>query len=138
MFLRKLLSTARSPIRFCHNDLLFGNIVLSPKKDSVHFIDFEYCGFNHVCYEIANHFCEYAGMADYDINKNLSPEFKRDWVETYLHAFKLLSNDLTPISSTEIDEWLEEIHHFTLVSFLSGCVCVLVAFFPPCDLVIGL
>lgn len=31
------------------------------KKESVHFIDFEYCGFNHAAFDIGNHFCEFAG-----------------------------------------------------------------------------
>ena len=84
--------------------------------ESIDFIDFEYCGFNRVCYDIANHFCEYAGMTDYDNTKYPSLELQRDWVETYLTTFKRLSNDLSPTNSTEIDAWLEEIQHFTLVS----------------------
>lgn len=32
LFLRKFLANAKSPVKFCHNDLLFGNIVISPDK----------------------------------------------------------------------------------------------------------
>lgn len=35
LFLRKLLANAKSPVRFCHNDLLFGNIVISPDNSIV-------------------------------------------------------------------------------------------------------
>ncbi|CDS36501.1 ethanolamine kinase 2 [Echinococcus multilocularis] len=122
LFLRKLLSTAKSPVRFCHNDLLFGNIILSTDKGSVHFIDFEYCGYNHVCYDIANHFCEYTGMANHDFSRYPSRILQAEWVRTYLRAFKKHSNctstELPPIDVDEIDAWLDEIQNFTLASHL--------------------
>ncbi len=46
-------------ICFCHNDLTFGNIL---QNDDIHFIDFEYAGYNYRHYEIANLFCEYMGL----------------------------------------------------------------------------
>ncbi|KAL5105674.1 Ethanolamine kinase 1 [Taenia crassiceps] len=122
LYLRKLLSTAKSPVRFCHNDLLFGNIVLSPEKEAIHFIDFEYCGYNHVCYEIANHFCEYTGMADHDFSRYPSRELQVEWIRAYLRAFKYYSNgesvDPPSVEADEIDEWLDEIQNFTLASHL--------------------
>jgi thiamine kinase-like enzyme len=30
--------------------------------ERVHFIDFEYVAYNYQAFDIANHFCEYAGM----------------------------------------------------------------------------
>uniref|UniRef100_A0A5K3F447 ethanolamine kinase n=1 Tax=Mesocestoides corti TaxID=53468 RepID=A0A5K3F447_MESCO len=128
-FLRKLLSNAKSPVAFCHNDLLFGNIVFSPNEDSVHFIDFEYCGYNHVCYDIANHFCEYAGMSNPDYSKIPSNEMQREWVRVYLSAYQRLCTKHTTktseshankvcINAAEVDKWLEEIRHFTLASHL--------------------
>ena len=30
--------------------------------DSVHLVDYEYAGPNFIVFDIANHFCEYAGM----------------------------------------------------------------------------
>ncbi|VDN98737.1 unnamed protein product [Rodentolepis nana] len=116
LFLRKLLANAKSPVRFCHNDLLFGNIVMSPNNDDVHFIDFEYCGHNNVCYEIANHFCEYCGMVDHDPSKYPSREIQRDWVRAYLQAFKTRSGDSGSVCSEEVEEWLDEIGNFTMVS----------------------
>ncbi|CAH8818974.1 unnamed protein product, partial [Schistosoma curassoni] len=60
-YLEKLLKNPISPVVLCHNDLLAGNIVMPPDEKSVHFIDFEYCGFNHAAFDIGNHFCEFAG-----------------------------------------------------------------------------
>ncbi|VDL35077.1 unnamed protein product [Hymenolepis diminuta] len=115
LFLRKLLANAKSPVRFCHNDLLFGNIVISPDNNKIHFIDFEYCGHNNVCYDIANHFCEYCEMVNHDPSKHPSREMQRDWVRTYLQAFKARSGESGDVSSEELEEWLDEIGNFTLV-----------------------
>lgn len=38
LYLRKLLATAKSPLRFCHNDLLFGNIIISTNKSIEFFL----------------------------------------------------------------------------------------------------
>lgn len=58
---------------FAHNDLLSGNILRVPLGLSetttsmatyrLQLIDYEYAGFNFAGYDIANHFCEYAGFA---------------------------------------------------------------------------
>jgi len=55
------LEELNSPIGFCHNDLLLANILYDQEKHSIHFIDFEYAGLNYLAYDIANHFCEFAG-----------------------------------------------------------------------------
>ncbi|CAH6421110.1 Choline/ethanolamine kinase [uncultured virus] len=57
--LPKLLSkleTINSQIKFCHNDLTLGNILLNEK--SITLIDFEYAGYNFFEYDIANMLCE--------------------------------------------------------------------------------
>lgn len=83
--------------------------------DEIHFIDFEYCGHNNVCYDIANHFCEYSGMVDYDPTKYPSREMQREWVRAYLQAFKKSSGNSTDLNPSELEEWLDEIQNFTLV-----------------------
>jgi ethanolamine kinase len=50
-----------SPIVFCHNDLLLGNVVYNEAKNSVTFIDYEYAAYNHQAFDIGNHFNEFAG-----------------------------------------------------------------------------
>eukprot|EP01129_Flabellula_baltica_P001682 TRINITY_DN11620_c0_g1_i1.p1 TRINITY_DN11620_c0_g1~~TRINITY_DN11620_c0_g1_i1.p1 ORF type:complete len:361 (+),score=69.48 TRINITY_DN11620_c0_g1_i1:42-1085(+) len=53
------LAQEDSPIVFCHNDLLAGNILID--EDEVHFIDFEYGSYNNRSWDIANHFIELCG-----------------------------------------------------------------------------
>lgn len=51
----------KSPVTLCHNDLLLGNIIWHQGSSSVHFIDFEYAAANYQPFDVANHFCEFAG-----------------------------------------------------------------------------
>ena len=68
-----------SQVVFSHHDLLGGNILCHPddavaanpatcSADEVLFIDFEYGGFDFRGFDLANHFCEYAGY-DFDVEK---------------------------------------------------------------------
>lgn len=59
--LEKQLKQLESPIVFCHNDLLLGNIVHNEAKKSITFIDYEYAAYNHQAFDIGNHFNEFAG-----------------------------------------------------------------------------
>lgn len=60
-WLEEKLTKLNNPIVFCHNDLLLGNILHEKNSHSIEFIDFEYAGPNYQAYDIANHFCEFAG-----------------------------------------------------------------------------
>ena len=53
-------------IGYCHNDLQCGNMLLVTLQDktTVRLIDYEYATVGDICFDIANHFCEYA--ADYE------------------------------------------------------------------------
>ncbi|EQC31309.1 hypothetical protein SDRG_10912 [Saprolegnia diclina VS20] len=57
--LETMLAAVPSPIVFCHNDLQYGNIMLSSKTDDVVFIDFEYSHYNPRGYDLGNHFSEW-------------------------------------------------------------------------------
>lgn len=62
--LRQSLADSRtpSPVVFCHNDLLCGNIMLSLHDGkSVSIVDFEYSSFNYRGFDIGNFFCEAMG-----------------------------------------------------------------------------
>jgi ethanolamine kinase len=59
--LEKQLKLLDSPLVFCHNDLLLGNIVHNEAKKSIAFIDYEYAAYNHQAFDIGNHFNEFAG-----------------------------------------------------------------------------
>lgn len=60
--LYKHLVTLNSPIVFCHNDLLLGNVVYEKSTDRITFIDYEYAGQNFQAFDIGNHFTEFAGV----------------------------------------------------------------------------
>ncbi|OQR88381.1 choline/ethanolamine kinase, partial [Thraustotheca clavata] len=90
--LTNLLRTVPSPIVFCHNDLQYGNIMLSSKTNDVVFIDFEYSHYNPRGYDLGNHFSEWC--YDYhgetpefgDFTKYPSVEEQRAFCRAYLSA----------------------------------------------------
>jgi len=59
--LKTELSSAGSPIVFCHNDLLLANVIYNAEKNTVTFIDYEYSNYNYQAFDIGNHFAEFAG-----------------------------------------------------------------------------
>ncbi len=81
--LRAAAAALESPAVFCHNDLLSGNIILSPAEDAVTFIDFEYGAPNYGAFDIGNHFCEYAGFAC-DYSQYPSEADQRRWLGYYV------------------------------------------------------
>lgn len=72
-----------APVVFCHNDLLAANIIYNPDSKDVTFIDYEYGSFNFRSFDLANHFCEFAGF-DCDYSLYPSEEFQRAWIREYL------------------------------------------------------
>lgn len=60
-FLKEKLSQLDSPVVFCHNDLLLGNVIYSGEENRATFIDYEYSGLNYQAYDIGNHFAEFVG-----------------------------------------------------------------------------
>lgn len=66
------LEKTKSPILFCHNDLLPGNVIYTQERNSVTFIDYEYAEPNFQAFDIGNHFAEFPGIgsnADIDYTK---------------------------------------------------------------------
>lgn len=106
-YLEILLTEAKSPVVFCHNDLLLKNIIYHKDHQSsggddhhagdrmgVTFIDFEYADFNFQAFDISNHFCEFAGVDDYDPSKYPDVEFQLKWLRNYLKNWKKSSSSL--------------------------------------------
>ena len=80
---------------FSHNDLLSGNILYLPNENRCQFIDFEYGAYNYAAFDIADHFCEYAGF-EFDLqrwypNEELQKHFWRAYLEA--EKFKLEPNE---------------------------------------------
>lgn len=60
--LYEILEKTKSPILFCHNDLLPGNVIYTEDNNSVTFIDYEYAEPNFQAFDIGNHFAEFPGI----------------------------------------------------------------------------
>ena len=59
-------------------------LLLTINVDSVHFIDFEYGGYNYRGYDIANHFCEFVGFTcDWNL-RFPTKEKQLEWLSYYL------------------------------------------------------
>ena len=77
---------ARAALRVvvAHNDLLAGNVLTDGRE--VRFIDYEYGAPSYAAFDLANHFCEYAGF-DSDFAAGFpSREVREDVVATYLDS----------------------------------------------------
>ncbi|VDO94020.1 unnamed protein product [Soboliphyme baturini] len=61
-FCSQLCLRLKSEIVFCHNDLNMYNMIYNGQENAVHLIDVEFAGLNYQAFDIANHFCEFAGI----------------------------------------------------------------------------
>ena len=108
-FLEIRAKSLNCPIVFCHNDLLAANIIFNPELDDVTFIDYEYGSFNYRSFDIANHFCEFAGFdCDYSLYPNET--FRRQWIREYL------INSDEDFSDQSVSRVFEEVDVFSLVA----------------------
>merc|ERR1711966_118186 len=78
------------PAAFCNNDLLGGNILRHQATGQIQLIDFEYGGCNFRGFEIANHWNEWAGGTQAEMNGRCeynrfpSPQQQRTFCRHYL------------------------------------------------------
>ena len=118
---------ARAAVRpvLAHNDLLSGNILVHAASGEVRFIDYEYgdCGF--AAFDVANHFCEYAGF-DSDFAAGFPTEdVRRDFIGHYLGP--------SP-SRTDVADFERLVRFFVLVDHLWwGSWAVVQARYSPID-----
>lgn len=101
-FLREALEAVDSPIVFAHNDLIGKNIIydeatgasssintltiMTEISDEIHFIDYEYGAYNFRAFDLANHFCEFAGF-ELDYSKYPPKEMQYKYFRTYFSTF---------------------------------------------------
>ena len=109
------LGDCASPVVFCHNDLIFTNIILMPGGDEVRFIDYEYGMDNYQAFDIAEHFSEFVGVGgvlDYD---KYYPDkvFQTAWIKHYL----TMHNGKEP-SDEDIEATYDLVCKFSLCSHL--------------------
>jgi len=111
LWMKTKLEELNSPIGFCHNDLLLANILYDQEKHSIHFIDFEYAGPNYLAYDIANHFCEFAGVDNVDHTLYPDESFRRKWISIYLETYTDAAVD-----NEELEQLLEHVEMFSIAS----------------------
>lgn len=74
------LQKGASPVVFCHNDLLCGNIMVGKEDSEVSFVDFEYAAFNYRGFDIGNFFCEaMGGTIDGNVREETYPSREQRW-----------------------------------------------------------
>nr|XP_039269016.1 ethanolamine kinase 2-like [Styela clava] len=111
--LREHLFELKSPIVYCHNDLLVNNIVFNNLKNSLHFIDFEYTGKNFQAFDIANHFCEFAGVDNMDYSFYPDRHLQLDWIRTYL---KHWNNSDIEVTDEDVEKLYVQVNKFALAA----------------------
>lgn len=84
----ELLKQYECELAFCHNDLQPLNIIYDDSSDTIHFIDYEYCGYNYRCFDIGNHFSEYTGYESMSYALYPSIEVQRRFIKAYLKELK--------------------------------------------------
>ncbi|GBC01839.1 hypothetical protein RclHR1_04350015 [Rhizophagus clarus] len=111
IILEQELVKVNSPVTFCHNDLLYGNIIYDESEEKVSFIDYEYACYSYRGFDIGNHFCEFAGF-DCDYNLYPSKKFQRQWLRHYLNKL----NPAHDATEEEISTLYREVNKFALAS----------------------
>ncbi|CAG8547481.1 12040_t:CDS:2 [Acaulospora morrowiae] len=110
--LEQELAKVKSPVVFCHNDLLHANIIYNDAMNEVSFIDYEYATFNPQAFDIGNHFNEFGGIAcDYSLYP--TKEFQLQFLEQYLRAY---NPDASVVTAERINELYREANKFALAS----------------------
>eukprot|EP01117_Protostelium_nocturnum_P002803 TRINITY_DN13726_c0_g1_i1.p1 TRINITY_DN13726_c0_g1~~TRINITY_DN13726_c0_g1_i1.p1 ORF type:complete len:339 (-),score=89.58 TRINITY_DN13726_c0_g1_i1:35-1051(-) len=107
-FLKGNLTALNSPVVYCHNDLLSGNIIVDEEKDEIHFIDYEYGAYNYRAFDIANHFCEWGG---FEMKNFPSKEKQFQFIREYLK----ITNG-RQATDDEVQELFSEITRFVMAS----------------------
>ncbi|XP_025830734.1 ethanolamine kinase-like isoform X2 [Agrilus planipennis] len=115
-YLKENLTQINSPVVFCHNDLLLGNVICTDDESSVVFIDYEYAAYNYQAFDIGNHFNEFVGIEPdtIDYSKYPSKELQYDWLKTYLLEFK----NTDSVKDEDIYKLYIQVNKFSLTSHL--------------------
>lgn len=82
----------------------------------VQFIDYEYCGYNYLAYDIGNHFNEFAGVSDVDYSRYPDRELQSQWLRAYLEAYKEYKGFRTKVTEREVEILFIQVNQFALAS----------------------
>eukprot|EP00516_Mucochytrium_quahogii_P001856 CAMPEP_0203760686 /NCGR_PEP_ID=MMETSP0098-20131031/13930_1 /ASSEMBLY_ACC=CAM_ASM_000208 /TAXON_ID=96639 /ORGANISM=" , Strain NY0313808BC1" /LENGTH=401 /DNA_ID=CAMNT_0050654363 /DNA_START=118 /DNA_END=1319 /DNA_ORIENTATION=- len=121
---------------YAHNDLLAGNILYVEKENRVQFIDFEYGKYNYRGFDIANHFCEYAGF-DFNLEKWYPTKANQiKFVEFYINASDAWSKKLATCKDQKVffDTCIQWLDKFIIAShYLWGLWAIIQKKYSPID-----
>ncbi|XP_055389828.1 ethanolamine kinase [Condylostylus longicornis] len=122
--LYKILEKLDSPLVFCHNDLLLGNVIYNENSNRVTFIDYEYAEINYQGFDIGNHFAEFTGIEvdEIDYKRYPSKEFQFEWLEVYLKSYL----EITEVPKQNIEKLYIESNQFALAAHLFWAIWGLV------------
>ncbi len=83
------LKNCASPVVFCHNDLIYSNVILLPGGDEVRFIDYEFSMDNYQAFDVAQHFTGMVGIeGELDLDSYYPGKaFQIEWIKHYLTAY---------------------------------------------------
>lgn len=116
--IKSALGNLSSPVVFCHNDLLLGNVVLEEQSDRITFIDWEYAAPNYQAFDIGNHFCEWAGVNPVEYTHYPDKVQQLAWLSVYVRQF----HECGPLEQSVPLEQLENmyviVNKFGLLSHL--------------------
>ncbi|XP_070569897.1 ethanolamine kinase 1-like isoform X4 [Ptychodera flava] len=113
--LETTLVQLNSPIVFCHNDLLLANIVYD-EQTNVAFIDYEYTCYNYQGFDIANHFCEFAGLDVVDFDNYPQKEFQLKWIKKYLSDWYTMSGVNKYVTDKDVEKLYVVVNKFALAA----------------------
>lgn len=110
------LASLKSPVLFCHNDLLPGNVIYTKERSKVTFIDYEYAELNFQAFDIGNHFAEFPGIdskteSGIDYTKYPSREYQLDWIKAYLEEYKE-----SHVTDADVETLYKHVNKFALSS----------------------
>ncbi|XP_052900363.1 ethanolamine kinase [Anopheles moucheti] len=118
----RLLETD-SPVVFCHNDLLLGNVIYDEARSRVTFIDYEYAAPNHQAFDIGNHFTEFAGIDDIDYGRYPTQDFQRSWLRVYLQEYL---GESIPVTDSAVQRLYVQVNQYALASHFFWAIWALI------------
>ena len=107
----------RSPVVYCHNDLLAPNVLLSTSEAApgeLYLIDFEYGSYNYRGFDLGNHFNEWAGF-DCEYWRYPDDAQQRAFLAAYAGGE---AGPAPAAQSPEVDALVVEANVFSLASHL--------------------
>ena len=115
-WLKDVLSDCKSPKVLCHNDIHSGNIIYNESTGLMFLVDMEYSGPNYLAFDIANHFCEFAGIEKVDYGRYPGELVQKRWIKMYLEEVSKLRDGVSEpkISNEMIQEIYEDVRKLVL------------------------